>query len=66
MSKDLLTECEVYTKVFARGFRTDRAMKERGRRERTEGKDFPAYYIPRNEVNKTFIIWLLVHFPLCL
>ena len=41
MSKDLLTEYEVYTKVFAWGFRTDRVTKERDLRERTEGKDFP-------------------------
>ena len=56
-----LTECEVCMGklVFARGFCTDRAMKERGLCE----KPCVLHTDRANEViNKTFIIWLLVHY----
>ena len=56
MSKDLLTECEVYTKVFALGIHT-----ERGRRKILSRITYRA-----NEVNKTFIESFLVNFLRCL
>ena len=57
--KGLLTECEVYTGKYLLRF-SYRTTKERGLYEILSRTD------RANEVNKTFITWLLVHFLLSL
>ena len=55
---DIMNECEVCTrKYFPEVFVHTQATKERGLREKTEDR--------ANEVNKTFITWLLVYRHLC-
>ena len=54
----------LFKKVFAGGFRTD--SDKRARSVRKNRRQILSRTDRANEVSKTFIIWLLVHFLLCL
>ena len=64
LTKELLTECEVSTGKYLRLRFFYRPSDEGARSVRKNRKQLLSRTDRANEVNKTFIIWLLVHFRL--